>query len=118
MIPDHRELGQMQLAEEHGAGSIEALDHGGIRSGSPIAQELAGTGSRDAFCPAEILDGDGYTMQRPAPLTGGDFLVGSLGLVQCRIIQDGEVCAQRRVERMNPIEHSTRSRDRRNFAFA
>jgi hypothetical protein len=37
MVPSHGELGQMQLAEEHGTRSFEAIDDCGIRVGPPIA---------------------------------------------------------------------------------
>ena len=72
----------MQLAEEHGTSSFEAINDRGIRLGSPIAQHLARASGRNALGPAEILDGDGYAMKRSAPLARGDFLVGSLGLAQ------------------------------------
>src|SRR5216683_232728 len=43
-------------------------------------------------------------MKRPAPLAGCDFLVGSFGLAQRRIVQDGQVGAQGRIQLMDTIE--------------
>ena len=107
----------MQFAKEHGTSSFKVIDDGGIRVRPPFAQYFACAGSRNAFGPAEILDGDRHAMKRSAPLARGDLLVGSFGLLQRRIIQDGEVSAKSRVKLVDTIEDGTRSLDRSDFAL-
>jgi hypothetical protein len=64
-----------------------------------------------------ILDGDGYTMKRSAPLARGDFLVGSFGRAERRIIQDGWVHAQGRVQFVDTIKNGARNLDRSYFTL-
>ena len=54
---------QVGFAEKHGAGALQALDHGGVMVGHPVGIERRAAGREDAAGGVEILDRHRNTVQ-------------------------------------------------------
>ena len=74
------QLVQRGLAEQHGAGGLQPLHHGGVVIRHVVRKELRAARGADAPGAKHVLDCHGDAMQRPAYLTVLPLFVASSGI--------------------------------------
>ena len=75
----HRELVEVGLADDHGAGGGEPLDDGGVVRRSPALEDLRRARRRDPARAHVVLQRDRHAGQRPGLAPGGNRRVDAAG---------------------------------------
>src|SRR5690606_4696556 len=99
----HGELVHVQLAESHGAGGGQLLDHGGVVGRLEAGEDLRGTGGQHTPGAEQVLVSDWRTEQGTV-LASGAAGVGGAGLFQGQLFGDGDETVQLRVKLADTAE--------------
>ena len=109
-------FGELQLAQQDGAGLGEALDDRRIVVGPEVLVDRHAGGGRNALGVAEVLHRDRHAVQRPAIGAAPDLGLGLARLLQREVGGDGGVALQPAVEFADALQHGLGQRDRRERA--
>jgi len=99
----HGELVHIGLAQVHGAGGVEFLDHRGVVGADEVGQHLGATGGEPALSAEDVLLGQGDAGQG-AGVASGKAGVGRLGLGQGALRLGGDVGVDGRVEPVDAVQ--------------
>jgi hypothetical protein len=91
-------FGELQLAQQDGAGLGETLDDRRIVVGFEFLVDGHAGRGRNALGVAKVLHGDGHAVQRPTPGAALDLGLRLAGLFQSEVGGDGGVALQPTVE--------------------
>src|SRR5262249_50443884 len=70
------EFVEVELAEQHRAGVGKALPKCAIEIRDELGEDFRARGRANTASVAEVLERDGHSVKRSAPIAGGDFLLG------------------------------------------
>ena len=116
MVPAVRALGQLRLAEDHGAGAFEPVHHGRRVIGLAIGHHSRPARRADTLDRAQVLYGDRNPVERSAVLASSDLHLGPPGGFQSGLWEHGRERVQLRLDTLDPIQRSLRRLDRRELA--
>ena len=97
------ELGCVGLAQDDGAGGLDALDDDGVDLRHPVSEYGGAQGGGHALGQLQVLDGDGDAVERPQSVAAPDGFVGSAGIGQRLIRAEGQVGAEPRVQLVDAL---------------
>ncbi|MGY4488320.1 hypothetical protein ACVWWR_007511 [Bradyrhizobium sp. LM3.2] len=109
-------LGELQLAEHHGACIPEPARDGRIFTGTKIAMKRSAGRRRNALGPKQILQRNRYAMQRAPILAICDFGIRGFRLVDSRFRHHVNVAAEFTVQGVDTVELRARHIQRGDFA--
>src|ERR1019366_6597761 len=81
-IGAHGQRAQRELGHQHGSGSIQALDNGGVFIKRLVLEAARAPGRGVAFHSKQIFCAPGNAVERTTIFSGGNLGIGSLGLGQ------------------------------------
>jgi hypothetical protein len=116
VVVGERAFGELELAEQHRAGFAELAHDGRVDGGNEVLVQRHAGGGRDAFGPAQVLDGDRNAVQLREDLAPADHLLGGARLRERELGRDERVRLQRRIDALDPAEHRLGELDRRDLA--
>ena len=103
-----RQRAHAQFGDEHGAGLMQAVDHGGVLGRHAIAVWLGAVGGRDAGGIDQIFGAPRDAVQRTAILAGSDLQVRLFGLRQGQVAGERDHAAQLGVEALDAVQIDAR----------
>ena len=115
-MPDCPNSGVLVLPRMIAAGRLDPLDYDGINLRYAVAEDGGAHGGGNAFGQLQILDGDGYAMQRPQRIATAHGLIGGAGLGQRLVGAKRQVSVQLRIQRVNAPVKQLDQFNRRHFA--
>jgi hypothetical protein len=77
MVVERRRLGHVRLADDNGAGALQACDDRGVGSGHAVFHDLGAARRGYARDIDQILDTDRNAVHRAAPLPAAEFGIGA-----------------------------------------
>ena len=105
MVVGERALGELELAEQDGAGLAQLAHDGRVERRHEVAVQRHARRGRDAFGAAQVLDRDRHAVQLRQDLPPSDHLLGVARLRERELGRDEGVRLQRRVEPLDPAQH-------------
>jgi hypothetical protein len=109
-------FGELQLAQEHGAGLPQPDDDRCISIGAMILVDGHAGSRRNALGMTEILHGDRHAMQGSTKCAAGDLAIGTARLSQGQVRSEGSVTFQAGLEPGDAIKKCLSHLDRRKLA--
>ena len=98
MVVGERALGELQLAEQDGAGLAQLAHDGRVDARDEVAVQRHARRGGDAFGPAQVLDRDRHAVQLRQDLAPADHLLGRARLRQRELGRDERIRLQGRVD--------------------
>jgi hypothetical protein len=109
-------LGQLQFAQDDGAGCVELAHHCGILGGAEVLIDRHAGRGRHPLRRAQILDRDRHAVERPADLAAHDLGLGGAGLNQRRLGHHMGETLELAVQPFDACQFRRCRLDRRDFA--
>src|SRR5205807_2010579 len=78
----HGKLAHGELGQQHGAGLLQPVDHGGIVVEDLILVRLRAIGRTESARGEQVFRAPWHTVQRPSPLAGSDLSIRALRLLE------------------------------------
>ena len=98
------ELVQLKLAHQDGAGVLETLGHSGVVVGHEVGEYLGTDAGADATGVVEVLESDGYAVQRTDVVSGPDGVLRGAGLGAGLVGHYGDEGVERTVGLVDALE--------------
>jgi hypothetical protein len=113
VVARHRELGLIELPDDHRARFAQLAHDSRIARGGHRVEDLRRRGGRHARDVAQVLHADRHAVQRTAHAAGRELLLGRTRFLERAVGEHGEVGVERGIARLDARELDARELDRR-----
>jgi hypothetical protein len=102
MVVERRRLGHVRLADDNGAGALQASDDRGVGGGHAVLHDFRAARRGHARDIDQILDADRDAVHRAAPLPAAEFGIGPLRIRQSGVAHHAQKAVEPGLEGRDP----------------